>query len=219
MKHPTIHKLFDTLDKWRTFPAYQLERRADIFFAIYLKKIIYHKFGVEVDHILPEFSVRLGTIYGNNDNQSYKIDYVAVSQQKNKIYFVELKTDMSSRRENQDDYLKLAKKANIPKLMDGILKIYEATSAKIKYENYLNELVDVGWLSNESYENISNNYDISIVYLQPTVEDEDPKQIISFDEVIKALMSETDPITRRFVESLKKWKTKPSHTKERIRSI
>jgi len=36
-----IDELFDKLDEWRSLPAYQLERRADIFFAIYLKDIIY----------------------------------------------------------------------------------------------------------------------------------------------------------------------------------
>ena len=29
-------QLFDRLDEWRDFPNYQLERRADIFFSLYL---------------------------------------------------------------------------------------------------------------------------------------------------------------------------------------
>jgi len=35
-----IDNLFNLLDDWRTLPAYQLERRADIFFALYLDKIL-----------------------------------------------------------------------------------------------------------------------------------------------------------------------------------
>lgn len=31
-----IDTLFDRMDAWRHFPNYQLERRADIFFALYL---------------------------------------------------------------------------------------------------------------------------------------------------------------------------------------
>jgi len=34
----TINELFDLLDDWRNLPSYQLERRADIFFAIHLEK-------------------------------------------------------------------------------------------------------------------------------------------------------------------------------------
>lgn len=52
-----INKLFDTLDDWRTLPAYQLERRADIFVAINLEKIIEHKFSIKIDFKTPEFPV------------------------------------------------------------------------------------------------------------------------------------------------------------------
>ena len=34
MTDPTICDVFDRLDKWRHFPNYQLERRADIYFAV-----------------------------------------------------------------------------------------------------------------------------------------------------------------------------------------
>ncbi len=34
MKH--LNELFDNMDSWRHLPAYQFERRADIFFSIYL---------------------------------------------------------------------------------------------------------------------------------------------------------------------------------------
>ena len=40
-----LNKLFETLDDWRNLPAYQLERRADVFFAIYLDEIIKGKFN------------------------------------------------------------------------------------------------------------------------------------------------------------------------------
>jgi hypothetical protein len=33
-------RLFDLLDDWRRLPAYQLERRADIFFALHMEEII-----------------------------------------------------------------------------------------------------------------------------------------------------------------------------------
>ena len=42
-----ISKIFDTLDDWRQLPAYQLERRADIFFGIYLEEILNENSEVE----------------------------------------------------------------------------------------------------------------------------------------------------------------------------
>ena len=39
----------ELLDRWRHFPAYQLERRADVFFALYLPGIVEHALGVKVD--------------------------------------------------------------------------------------------------------------------------------------------------------------------------
>ena len=47
MKHLT--ELFDNMDSWRHLPAYQLERRADIFFSIYLSDLLRDKFGVTVE--------------------------------------------------------------------------------------------------------------------------------------------------------------------------
>ena len=66
-----ITKLFDTLDDWRNLPAYQLERRADIFFAIYLEEIIQAKFNINIEFIIPEFPVRIGNIYSDKRNFRY----------------------------------------------------------------------------------------------------------------------------------------------------
>jgi hypothetical protein len=41
----TISKIFDNLDSWRHLPSYQLERRADIFFAAYLPELLMARFG------------------------------------------------------------------------------------------------------------------------------------------------------------------------------
>lgn len=46
-----IEEIFDWLDRWRQLPAYQLERRADIFFALYLPEIIAYKFALTAKNI------------------------------------------------------------------------------------------------------------------------------------------------------------------------
>lgn len=213
-----IDEIFNLLDKWRYFPAYQLERRVDIFFAVYLKQIIHSKFNVLVDTIIPEFPVRVGTIYEYSSNKSFKIDYLAVNQEYRKVYLVELKTDIGSRRENQDKYLRLAKEVNINGLMDGLLKIYTATNQKSKYLNLLKEVEKLGWIAfiNDNPTYIPNKYEIEIIYIQPEVEHsettnlDDSTKIITFDDVINIVEKNQDDISTRFAKSLRKWKVNPN---------
>jgi hypothetical protein len=42
------------MDEIRKLPAYQLERRADDFFALYLKEILQEKLNVKIDTFIPE---------------------------------------------------------------------------------------------------------------------------------------------------------------------
>ncbi|MFV0536642.1 MAG: hypothetical protein ACK5M3_04625 [Dysgonomonas sp.] len=211
-----IDKLFDSLDDWRNLPAYQLERRADIFFAIYLPEILKKRTNSSIDFIIPEFPVRIGNIYNKpekiltNPNLSFKIDYLAICQSENKVFFVELKTDDSSRRDKQDWYLREAKKKNIINLVDGILDINRATQAKKKYGYLLSKLETMGWIDKSTNTNLSSNYDVTIVYIQPNRKEDDSDLIITFSEISEYLSEYTDPITKRFCKSLTRWTNNPN---------
>ncbi|MDR2950561.1 MAG: hypothetical protein LBV71_15345 [Prevotella sp.] len=209
-----INRLFDTLDNWRHLPAYQLERRADIFFAIYLPEIIKKRFGSDIDFIIPEFPVRIGNIYTNkllpNPNLSFKIDYLVVCKAENKVYFIELKTDDSSRRDKQDEYLIKAKENNIHDLINGILDINRATNAKKKYGNLLSLLVQIGWIDTVNMINTSSDYDITIVYIQPNRKADCADEIITFAEICTYLSAHTDILTQRFCKSLIDWTINPN---------
>ncbi|MFO7922445.1 MAG: hypothetical protein R6U58_01980 [Bacteroidales bacterium] len=101
-----IDCIFDNLDDWRHLPAYQLERRADIFFSIYLPELLEERYGFEIEGLVPEFPLRIGTIYPKADtNRSVKVDYLARARGSNTVVLVELKTDDRSRRSKQDWYL------------------------------------------------------------------------------------------------------------------
>jgi hypothetical protein len=101
-----VDELFNNLDQWRHLLSYQLERRADVFFSIYLPSILQSKLGIKIEGIIPEFPVRKGTIQIESEsNRSVKIDYFVKVKGTNDVLFVELKTDDSSRRVNQDIYL------------------------------------------------------------------------------------------------------------------
>ena len=143
----TINKLFNLLDDWRNLPAYQLERRADIFFAIHLEQIIENILETKIDIIIPEFPVRIGEISDKHPelNKSFKIDYLTYSKNENKVYLIELKTDQRSRRDKQDWYLRRASKIKVQGLVEGLIKIHQATNQKVKYKVLLQNV----WVKKE----------------------------------------------------------------------
>jgi len=204
-----INKLFDLLDDWGYLPAYQLERRADIFFAIHLETILDKLRGIKADVIIPEFPVRIGEIPDNhsNLNLSYKIDYLVYSKSAQKVLLIELKTDQLSLRDKQKKYLESAAKIKVGGLLNGLKKIYAATSQKVKYDNLLKRLEDVEWIRrvDNSFEVTEPGLEPEVIYILPANPKGEPN-VITFDDIIKALEGADNPLTIRFTESLAKWK-------------
>jgi hypothetical protein len=200
------NKLFDLLDHWVSFPNYQLERRADIFFAVHLDQIFKTIRNVEIELIIPEFPIRIGTIYPDvNIDKSYKIDYVVKIKDKNKVVFIELKTDSGSRRESQDKYLQASQDVGFQALLGGLKQIYEVTKYKTKDQSLLKDLSKAGIINFESDKITIPNvkYESEIVYLQP--KSNGGKSEIGFKEIASALSSSGDAITKRFCKSLEEW--------------
>ena len=136
---PTIEGVFGLLDRWRHLPAYQLERRADIFFALFLPEVLreFDQTKTEVLHpIIPEFPIKKA-----DGKQSEKADYFALSEDSKLAFIVELKTDMASRRseegKKQEEFLNQAVKQEMKGLVDGILEICRKTKEKEKYVHLL----------------------------------------------------------------------------------
>ena len=219
-------RILDLLDQWRHLPDYQLERRADIFFATYLVDFLADRQGVEVDSLLvPEFPVHIGTIYPHIPiNNSFKIDYVAFASDRSKAWFVELKTDSSSRRDKQNAYLEAAQNAGIPALIDGLLQIVSATKAKHKYCCLLRllerlSLVDLPsdlddalasrhWDSAvnaclPSVKNVCPVIPVEVFFLQPV--STGPMEI-GFEE-LASWLDGRDAVANRFAVSLRDWAT------------
>lgn len=203
-----ITRLFSQLDEWRRLPNYQLERRADIFFAIYLPLIFEEVFSCNVIDILPEFPIRIGTIYPSVPiNKSYKIDYIVYADN-SRAFLVELKTDNSSIRESQIKYYLKTIELGYRSLLDGLLEIYQASSYKSKYECLLQRLVNNG-----SLKKIGNGYKtldaFSIykdpIFIKPTAKEGDIGHILTFNQIAKILEKESDPFTHRFIKSLQDW--------------
>ncbi|MBU1636576.1 hypothetical protein KKC97_02820 [bacterium] len=219
-----IDTLFNRMDAWRHLPNYQLERRADLFFSLYLPEVLEAKLGFPVaEQLVPEFPVRIGTIYPDIPiDKSYKIDYVAMSAAADKAILVELKTEGMSRRDNQDKYLLASRAAGFPALLRGVLDIFRVTNSKRKYFALLEHLESMGLLripkemkeiisrpslqgvteGSHSIEVTTSATDSVIVYVQPTGSGDD---IINFDDFRAVVQAHNDPVSQRFAQSLAEW--------------
>ncbi len=227
-----IEKLFDQMDKWRNLPNYQLERRADLFFSLYLSDVIKQKLnGKEfIDNFIPEFPVRIGTIYPHiKTDKSYKIDYVGISQDEKTAVLVELKTENLSRRDSQDKYLISSRDIGFSNLIAGIIKIFKATTYKKKYLHLLMHLESLNLISipaemndlltADNLRGISSLVDqieitskveeVIIIYIQPNGSGED---IISFKDFQYEVKKNDDIVSQRFAKSLLEWAKYPAGT-------
>lgn len=144
----TMADVFTLLDRWRHLPAYRLEPNLAPFFGLFLRDVLTAHFGVPMHRIvIPEFPLRKGTLSGqgsDGSNQSQKVDYVAFSEDIKTAYFVELKTDMGSVREEQNEYLEKARSVGLRELVAGVICICKATEMKWKYCHLLFLLSELG---------------------------------------------------------------------------
>jgi hypothetical protein len=219
-----IDTVFDLLDAWRHFPSYQLERRADIYFALYLPEVLEAKLGFPLDpRLVPEFPARIGALYPDEtSNASYKIDYVALSAERDKAVLVELKTDGHSRRPEQDAYLRAAQEAGLHRLLEGLLDILRATDKKRKYGCLLTYLEELGMLrlpaglreimarpslrgltgASRHVEILVDPPETLVVYVQP--QGEGPN-VINFRDFAGVVRTHDDDVSWRFARSLCAW--------------
>ena len=217
----TIEKVFKTLDEWRHLPAYQLERRADIFFALFLPDVLGEQFGTPINQVLvPEFPVKIP-----DSNQSIKVDYLALEQPNDgkplrgqRGFLVELKTDMASRRDEQDRMLRYAERRGVKKLILDILEICAVTAHKAKYLHLLKLLSKVHlieyrkelWpvrqgysaLLDEMKKEVEKEKDwpsLQVVYVQPKM----PK-VIDFEQ-FASVVGKKGKVGSMFATHLRKW--------------
>ena len=230
----SIDQVFKNLDDWRHLPSYQLERRADIFFSLYLKEVLEKKFEGQpngsklFDALVPEFPLRIGTydVKKEKSNQSTKVDYLAVSKDHEHVFLVELKTDDASVGPNER-YLDNARTAGFAKLLEGVLAIREASNAKPKYDHLMRHLKELQLVKEELNLDPNNrknkstrakyhatlkvkNSLVTVVMLTPNelVKNKYKFGNIIFEDFKKVVDSHSDPLSKRFSVSLEKWKKK-----------
>ena len=197
-----IEAVFDLLDEWREFPSYQLERRADIYFALFLPEIMKQFFHEDIKHedIIPEFPLK------NKNRQDFRplrVDYVVFGSKF--VYFIELKTSMSSWSPAQDDNMKAAKDKGLAKVIEEAKEISKRSRSG-KYCFFNRRLDDL--MKKEPM--IGKK--IKIVYIQPE-NPEKSKNIKSFEQIIQLIDSNKDKsdLEIRFRDSLARWIPEEKH--------
>ena len=205
MTEPIIENVFDMLDEWRRLPSYQLERRADIYFAMFLTDVLEEYVpNTRFERlVIPEFPIRKGTLgihKGPKDlNRSVKVDYVAFAKEYKRVFFVELKTSMKSRNSNQDSYLKKAAGFEFKELVEGVHTLRKHSDAGKKYDCLLEMLLGGPKNAAETKP--------KIVYVQPKCEGKNYQDnavyitLKDFANVVKGRGSIGD----RFAQSLERW--------------
>lgn len=144
MTDPHVSTLLTLLDRWRHLPAYQLERRADIFFALFLPDALDHHLrprGLTIDRrIIPEFPLGHTT-----SRRSAKADYFALSSDRSPAFLIELKTDMRSVRPAQERDLREAVRQGMSVLLARLIASANAAKpyARRKYFHLLWMLDDL----------------------------------------------------------------------------
>ena len=219
--------LFQNLDRWRHLPGYQLERRADVFFSVYLRGLVEEVSGTPLDEVLlPELPIKRDLVWTDVPTEkSVKVDYVLFSRDRAKVYFVELKTDAGSRRDEQDHYLEAAKRLGFAKIVDGVCSIIRKTTAHQKYHHLVSALAKLGYLtmpddiraylypaprpglSQRLARIVPTGADASVevLYVQPEATDGD--RCIDFEQFAAFVDRHDDPLSRMFAAHLRRWRT------------
>jgi len=215
-----IEKIFDLLENWRQLPKYQLERRIDIFFALYLPEILGKEDVIKHENIFPEFPLK--KYDDDNKGSSTNADY-AIFVNKNgkvKLKLIELKTDMNSIDDDQIAYYKKAKKDGFNKILNDIIKIQKKSPQWDKYDALLSKIQINGhgtikstpikknakrmnWEVNES----DIDDEVEVIYIVPKEHDKIKwtDKIITFKDIIQKLKGkENDLIAQQLVELLEK---------------
>ena len=204
------------LDRWRHLPDYQLERRADILFALFLPRVLEKRFGVSNLRLIPEFPIKKSLLpyRGDTTAQSIKVDFLAVAKREGepagRAFLIELKTDMASRNEEQARDLCQAVEVGLKSLVCGTVKIARATKQKKKYAHLLYFLSELGLVEYQDTPSDVKGYKVAdrtwpcleLVYVQPKC----PKvATIDFNQFAATIEKDGSDIGRTFAGYLREW--------------
>ena len=184
---------FDMLVDWKKLPAYKLEPRVDSLVGYYLPEILQDYLGDKIAGIIPELPLRKGTLNpelndGRHADLSTRVDFYALGES-GIHYLIEMKSDSGSRRDSQDDYLQKACEWGMGNVVEGSVRISNATSSKYKkkYNCLKAKLCGMGVLDDQD-QFIAPCDTVKVIYVQPRALDGDESHVvIDFEHIAKWL--------------------------------
>ena len=204
--NPGMNDFFQRLDKWRHFPAFPLEARSEVFFALFLPTILEKSKSVGVKvrpQIIPQFPLKKEENY-----QSNNVDFFALSDNGERAFLIELKTDMASISKEQACYLKRAMKKDVDETLSDIRKISQRSEQEKKYRHLFSALHEL------EADLPKLRIRPEVVYIQPYESEKDKCSdkrfhYIYFDEVADIVESQGD-MGGLFAGYLRKWAEDPA---------
>ena len=231
---PTIKRVFKLLDDWRHLPGYQFERRADIFFALFLPEVLEKQCGIKVKcPLIPEFP------FGKkpNSKEHRQADYFVLSECGQRGILVELKTDMASKGQEQECSLIKTAEKGMRHLVKDTITIIRGKRGKqerqkyIHLLSYLKELDLVCYEEKKLYDTGFSNRSVGIskllkevrptswicgntpkleaLYIQPKSDDKtkDKTEVLDFKTFADYIVKGrgNKEIRQRFADCLRSW--------------
>lgn len=210
-----IELLFGQLDRWRCLPDYQLERRADLYFSLYLPEVLEAVLGDPIrQDLVPEFPIKQ-----LDSNRSDKVDYLAATTDGTKLVFVELKTDCNSTRSEQFKYLCRGAQKTGAELFDELSTIRKASKARPKYDALIVAARTMG-LPETRVKVVGDNHPVVLISPRADFKGRDeaielfesagvPFHVVTFEQFRATVLKHHDPLSRRFGQSLDHWWKNP----------
>ena len=235
--HPSMNDLFGLLDKWRHFPAFPLEPRSEVLFALFLPTVLEAHFEKDGVKIKPQMIPQL-PLKKKGTNQSNNVDFFALSENSERAFLIELKTDMNSWRKEQDCYLKTAACMHMKDILEDLKNISKSRNdkhARQKYYHMWHALAELclvdplpDGLEDKMYANRSHGVyklidkisvkspTLEVVYVQPRKPSSEDKQTlvdgfhyIYFKDFANSIKNQGD-LGAMFACYLRKWKEDPA---------
>jgi hypothetical protein len=225
--HSNLAQLFQNLTRWRHLPNYQLERRADALFALYLPDLVQERVGRPVSRVIvPELPILCSLIWPEREGmKSVKADYLLLAEDRSEAYLVELKTDAGSRDDRQDEYLTKACESGcgLKTVIEGVIAIARASASRAKYASLLQLLAEAGLVNvpttgpvSAAWFNAVTVLDVppvlKAIYVQPDAGNVG-ETVIDFATVAAHVSRFDDELSKLFAEHLKRWTERPGYTR------
>ena len=206
MTDSTIDDLFNILDERRHLPKYKLELRASPFFELFLLEVLnaHYKPLAFNPIVIPEFPLKK-----DNNYQSTNVDFFAVSDDYERAFLIELKTDMGYLVPAQAQRLQHAASRDISVLLSDLNSIANASQAKRKYSRLQKTL------ENLKVSQLKADLKPEIIYILPSFPNLTRRPYLSRTEIITfeqfaSIVKGSGKIGERFAKSLEEWACVPA---------